>query len=172
MTRSGTFTVLSTFDDADTARRAVDALAGEGFLPQNMRIEPSEPVSQAAGPATTSAPAAPRHGLARIERFFERLLGRTEQAHRAEDYSRAVGSGRSVVMVDTTSEVSAERAATVMQDFGAYDLTGRRAVDTDNVVSRSSIGEQSLPDGTLVSWRAAHVVYREHGEPVATLDRE
>lgn len=172
MTRSGTFTVLSTFDDAETARRAVDALAEEGFLPQNMRIEPSAPLSQAPEPAAVTATGAPRHGLARIERFFERLLGRTEQAHRAPDYSRAVGSGRSVVIVDTTSEVSAERAATVMQEFGAYDLTERRALDADHVASGASIGEQTLPDGTVVSWRAAHVVYREDGEPVGTLERE
>lgn len=173
MSNNGTFTVLSTFDDAGTARRAVDALTKEGFLPQNIRIEPSAPAATAAVASSTSGQlSGPRHGSGRIERFFERLLGRTEQAHRARDYSHAVGSGRSVVVLDTSSEVSAERAATVMQDFGAYDLTERRSVDTDAGVSTSSVGEQSMPDGTVVRWRAAHVVYRQHGEPLATLDAE
>lgn len=173
MSSNGTFTVLSTFDDADTAGRAVDALTKEGFLPQNIRIEPSALApAAAAGPTANDRVPAPRHGSGRIERFFEKLLGRTEQAHRARDYSHAVGSGRSVVVVDTSSEVSAERAATVMQDFGAYDLTERRSVDTGEGLSTSSVGEQSMPDGTVVRWRAAHVVYRQHGEPLATLDGE
>jgi hypothetical protein len=55
-----------------------------------------------------------------------------------------------VVVVDTTTEVSAERAATVMQDFGAYDLTERRSVDTGHGQSTSSVGEQAMPDGTVV----------------------
>jgi hypothetical protein len=170
MSSNGTFTVLSTFDDAATARGAVDALTKEGFLPQNIRVEPSAAPPDAAIASTASDRlAGPRHGSGRIERFFERLLGRTEQAHRARDYSHAVGSGRSVVVVDTTTEVSAERAATVMQDFGAYDLTERRSVDTDRGQSTSSVGEQAMPDGTVVRWRAAHVVYRQ-GEPLATLD--
>jgi hypothetical protein len=166
MSKNGTLTMLSTFDDASTARRAVDALTKEGFPPQNIRVEPSPALSSS---ESDGAPA-PRHGSGRIERFFERLLGRTEHALSARDYSHAVGSGRTVVIVDTTSEVSAERAATVMQDFGAYDLTERRAVDTDHGQSTASVGEQALPDGTVVRWRAAHVVYRQHGEPLATLD--
>lgn len=171
MSSNGTFTVLSTFDDAGTARRAVDALTKEGFLPQNIRIEPSglAPAGAVASTANDGL-ATPRHGSGRIERFFERLLGRTEHAESARDYSHAVGSGRSVVVLDTSSEVSAERAATVMQDFGAYDLTERRSVDTDRGVSTSTVGEQSMPDGTVVRWRAAHVVYRQAGEPLATLD--
>lgn len=171
MSSNGTFTVLSTFDDAATAQRAVDALTKEGFLPQNMRIEPSALAPDAALASTAADRLSdPRHGSGRIERFFEKLLGRTEHADRARDYSHAVGSGRSVVVLDTSSEVSAERAATVMQDFGAYDLTERRSVDSDHGVSTSSVGEQSMPDGTVVRWRAAHVVYRQHGEPLATLD--
>jgi hypothetical protein len=171
MSSNGTFTMLSTFDDASTARRAADALTKEGFPPQNIRVEPSVSAPAAAlSTAESNGAPAPRHGSGRIERFFERLLGRTEHALSARDYSHAVGSGRTVVIVDTTSEVSAERAATVMQDFGAYDLTERRAVDTDHGQSTASVGEQALPDGTVVRWRAAHVVYRQHGEPLATLD--
>jgi hypothetical protein len=171
MNNSGTFTVLSTFEDAGTAQHAVDSLVKEGFLPQNMRIERSGPT-----PAGSAAPAdrgsAAQHGIARIERLFDRLLGRTEHAHRARDYSHAVSTGRAVVLVDTSSEVAAERAATVMQQFGGYDLTERRASDTGDGESISGAGEQSLPDGTIVRWRAAQVVYRHQGAPVASLDGE
>lgn len=174
MNEHGTFTVLSTFEDAGTAQQAVDSLVKEGFLPQNMRIEPAggTPAATAAsGGSAQRAPAVP-HGMARIERFFERLLGRTEQAHRARDYSHAVVSGRTVVMVDTTTEVTAERAATVMQQFGGYDLSERRAAGSEDGSSVSAAGEQSLPDGTIVRWRAAQVVYRSQGAPVASLDDE
>jgi hypothetical protein len=171
MNDSGTFTVLSTFEDASTAQHAVDSLVKEGFLPQNMRIERTG-VTPAASPAPPDRGSAAQHGMARIERFFERLLGRTEHAHRARDYSHAVGTGRAVVLVDTTSEVAAERAATVMQQFGGYDLTERRATGTDHGASITGSGEQSLPDGTIVRWRAAHILYRQKGAPVASLDGE
>lgn len=168
MNDRGTFTVLSTFDDAGTARNAVDSLLKEGFLPENMRVEPAAGAPAASAQRTP----APQHGMARIERFFERLLGRTEQAHRARDYSRAIGSGRAVVVVDTTSEVTAERAATVLQQFGGYDLGERRALGSEDGSSVSRAGEESLPDGTVVRWRAAQVVYRHQGTPVASLDDE
>ena len=167
----GTFTVLSTFDDATTARNAVDSLVKEGFLPENMRVEPAGGMPAAPLASEQRSPA-PQHGMARIERFFERLLGRTEHAHRARDYSRAVGSGRAVVIVDTTSEVTAERAATVLQQFGGYDLGERRAVGSGDGSSVASAGEESLPDGTVVRWRAAQVVFRHQGAPLASLDRE
>jgi hypothetical protein len=171
MNEHGTFTVLSTFEDAGTAQQAVDSLVKEGYLPQNMRIERSGGTPAASSAPAHRASAAP-HGIARIERFFDRLLGRTDQAHSARDYTHAVGTGRAVVMVDTRSEVAAERAATVMQQFGGYDLSERRAMDSDGGSSVAQAGEQVLPDGTIVRWRAAQVVYRHQGAPVASLDGE
>ena len=171
MNEHGTFTVLSTFEDASTAQQAVDSLAKEGFLPQNMRIERPGGAPAASVPPAQRASAAP-HGMARIERFFDRLLGRTDQAHSARDYSHAVRSGRAVLMVDTSSEVAAERAATVMQQFGGYDLSERRPMGSEDDGSMAGAGEQALPDGTIVRWRAAQVVYRHQGAPVASLDNE
>lgn len=170
MNEHGTYTVLSTFEDAGAAQHAVDSLVKEGFPPQNMRIEPASHAPAASAPAQRAS--ATPHGMARVERFFDRLLGRTDQAHSARDYSHAVGTGRAVVMVDTTSEVAAERAATVMQQFGGYDLSERRAMGSDDGDSVAGAGEQSLTDGTIVRWSAAQVVYRHQGAPVASLDRE
>lgn len=171
MNEHGTFTVLSTFEDARTAQQAVDSLAKEGFLPQNMRIERSGGAA-APSPAPAQRGSAAPHGIARIERFFDRLLGRTDQAHSARHYSHAVGAGRAVVMVDTSSEVAAERAATVMQQFGGYDLSERREMDSGDGNSVAGAGEQSMADGTIVRWRAAQVVYRHQGAPVASLDSD
>lgn len=172
MTHSGTYTVLSTFDDAATARRALDALAKEGFLAENMRVEPAEPIAGDADASRSLTTGAPRHGMARIERFFERLLGRGEHAQHVRDYSQAVRSGRSVVVVDTSSEVSAERAATVMQELGAGDVTQRGQDGEEGTWSQERSGERELADGTVVRWRTAHVVYRPSGEPLTRLSAD
>jgi len=161
-----TFTVLSTFEDRRSALRAADALKKEGFPAENIHVEP---VPEAQGDAIgerTVASAEPelavgRRGMAGMERFFERLFGRGEHAHHTASYVDAVRGGRSVVAVDSGSETAVERAATVMQDHGAYDLTERRTRTGDGQWSERTAGEQRLPDGTAVRWRAAHIVARE-----------
>lgn len=161
-----TFTVLSTFDDRDRAERAADALQQEGFPAQNIHVEaaagaPAAAIGERTAASAEREAAVGRGGMAAMERFFERLFGGGEHARHKASYVDAVRGGRSVVAVDSVSETAAERAVTVMQEHGAYDLTERREVAGGGQWSETAAGEQRLPDGTAVRWRAAHVVARD-----------
>jgi hypothetical protein len=173
-------TVLSAFDSRAEAERAVDSLLKEGYLRENIHVESPDDAASTADSVDARTAASPerevavsRHGLAAIERFFERLLGRGEHAHHARRYSEAVHRGGSVVAVDTTSPTTAERAATVMKELGAYDIEERSEQwQRDGWTGASASGGRTLPDGTQVRWRTAHIWHRGSEPPLSELAKD
>jgi hypothetical protein len=173
-------TVLSAFDSRAEADRAVDNLLEEGYLRENIHVEPIDDDAATARQVEDRTAASPerevavgRHGLSAMERFFERLLGRGEHAHHARKYSEAVHRGGTVVAVDTTSATTAERAATVMKEQGAYDITERSEQwRRDGWSGAAASGDRTLPDGTQVSWRTAHIWQRESEPTLSELANE
>jgi hypothetical protein len=173
-------TVLSAFDSRAEAERAVGSLLKEGYLRDNIHVEPSEDDGASARSVEERTVASPerevavsRHGLSAMERFFERLFGRGEHAHHARKYSEAVHRGGTVVAVDTTSPTTAERAATVMKEQGAYDITERsQQWQRDGWSGAAASGDRTLPDGTQVTWSTAHIWHRGSEPPLSELANE
>ncbi len=162
------YTVLSAFDALDTAEGAVDLLVKEGFPRQNTHIEVNGKREGADGGIADRALASAERetavgplALSAMDRFFDQLLGRGEHAPHARTYSEAVRRGGAVVVVDTSSEVTAERAATVMHESGAYDIAERAEQWRRDGWSAVAAGEQQLPGGVgVLRWRTAHVIHR------------
>ena len=170
------YTVLSAFDARDAAERAVELLVKEGFPRQNTHIEANGDQDRAddriASDALASAERETAVGplaVSAMAHFFDRLLGRKEHAAHAHTYSEAVRRGGAVAVVDTSSEIAAERAATVMHENGAYDIAERAEQwRRDGWSAVASSGEQQLPDGAgVLRWRTAYVIHRPSEPPLS-----
>lgn len=112
-------TVIGAFDDRSTAQRAVDRLMDAGFDRKDVHLE-----YQGSGQTTTTTQ--DRGGWS----FFGSLFGTQERsdttyASHGQAYDEAVRRGSSVVVVDAHSESEADRAATLLNDLGAYDIDER-----------------------------------------------
>ncbi|MDB5229999.1 MAG: hypothetical protein JWN76_804 [Chitinophagaceae bacterium] len=106
-------TVVGLFNNADTARNAVQKLVDDGF--ENSNIDCSYSGSTTSGGADTGR----RDHESGIEKFFRNLFGDDDDT--ADKYSRA-GKNNTVVTVHATSDYEAKRAADLLDDFGAIDV--------------------------------------------------
>jgi len=131
-------TVISAFDDRDTAQRAITRLVQGGFPRQDVHVKERAPaeagsgVSEAAedrllgGRAKQTAEreiAVDSGALPAMGRFFASLFG-VDDPHRghADVYSEAVRRGRTVVVVDTADEEQASKAVELLHDLGALNV--------------------------------------------------
>jgi len=110
-------TLISTFDDAELARRAVERLVQLGFDRDDVHLQPG----QAAG-------AVEHQGLLHgIARFFGALFG-SDAAGDARRYAEAVRRGSAVVAVDVHDADDAGRAVQALDELGGQvDLAPRAA---------------------------------------------
>lgn len=131
-------TVISAFNDSDTAQRALNRLVQAGVPRQDVHIQERAPgeagtgVSQEAedrllgNRATHTAErevAVGSGALASLGRFFTSLFGvDTPHANHARVYSEAVRRGHSVVVVDTADEEEASRAVELLHDLDGVDV--------------------------------------------------
>jgi hypothetical protein len=114
-------TVVGFFDDAQDARRAVEQLVSNGF--DRSRIDVSSGNSSTGmGTASTSTD---RGGDSEngITRFFKNLFGDNDDE--ADRYSRVGMSSNSIVTVHAQSADEAERAADLLDDYGAINVNER-----------------------------------------------
>lgn len=163
------YTVLSAFDARDAAQRATELLVEEGFPPENIHIEPAGGHAQSENARITAGMLASAEretavgpgAATALDHFFDRLLGRGEHAPHSEICAEAVRRGSAVVVVDTSSEVSAERAATVLQENGAYDIEERSEQWRRDGWSGVASGERQLAGGATLRWRTARVIQRD-----------
>lgn len=169
------YTVLSAFDAPVVAQHAVELLVKEGFPRENIHLQADGARQQLEDERVTAAAlASPEREIAvgtqagsAVDRFFDRLLGRGEHAAHGRTYSEAVRRGGVVVVVDTSSEVAASRAATVMQESGAYDIAERSEQwRRDGWSGVASSGERQLASGATLRWRTAHVIHRPSQPPL------
>jgi len=128
-------TVISAFDDRQTAQRAAERLVEMGFPREDVHLQepPTADTTEASteaqlGDRTMASPerevAVDRGVFSSISHFFARLFGEDEP-HYASTYSEAVRRGSSVVVVDAADEELAQRAAITMHELGAFDVEER-----------------------------------------------
>jgi uncharacterized protein (TIGR02271 family) len=122
-------TVISAFDDRQTAQRAVDHLTEAGFSRSDVHLEERPGRGDAGSTTTTTTDIAgneneDRGMLASIGHFFGSLFGDDDAEH-AGQYSEAVRRGSSVVVVDARDEDQAERARDIMERLGAINMDER-----------------------------------------------
>ncbi len=124
-------TVVGFFDDAAEAQRAVEQLVSNGF--DRSRVDVS---SGGAGNSSTVSTSGDRDGDREngITRFFKNLFG--DDDDEANRYSRVGARSNSIVTVHAQSSDEAERAADLLDDYGAINVNERASgYDRDNVSS-------------------------------------
>ncbi|MEJ7931789.1 YsnF/AvaK domain-containing protein [Ramlibacter sp. AN1015] len=117
-------TVIGAFDDKTTAQRAVDRLLDAGFDRKDVHLEHKDASSTTATSGSTDT----RHegGSGGISGFFQSLFGTDDSSERYGDtYDEAVRRGSYVVVVDARSDSEADRASTLLDDLGAFDIDER-----------------------------------------------
>ncbi|MEO8655939.1 MAG: hypothetical protein ABI409_17575 [Ramlibacter sp.] len=124
-------TVISAFDDSQTAQRAVERLVAAGFARDDVHLQ--EPTADEAAEAEDAElgertmdtaereVAFDRGVLASYGHFFTSLFGLDHPAGHAQTYSEAVRRGKSVVVVDAADDQQAERAMSLMREVGAAE---------------------------------------------------
>jgi hypothetical protein len=139
-------TLISVFDDRQSARRAVEKLVADGFSRRDVHLQepPAAGVPDAQaemraaaeedrqnrelGELTMHTPerevAVDRGVLEAIGHFFTSLMGKDHQRH-AGRYSEAVKRGCCVVAVDAKDDAQAEHAAMLLHECGAVDVDDR-----------------------------------------------
>ncbi|WP_332814965.1 hypothetical protein [Ramlibacter sp.] len=122
-------TALCTFDDRETAEKARDRLLQAGFARHDIHLQhrgPTDSDSMGEDPrawdGTDREIAADRSVVDKVAGFFVRLFGADDPQHRHEAWSRAVDSGRTVLVVDTADEQQAQRARGLLHDLQAADV--------------------------------------------------
>ncbi|HYD77985.1 hypothetical protein [Ramlibacter sp.] len=144
-------TALCTFDDRDTAERARERLVQAGFARRDIHLQhrgPTDSDSMGEDPraweGTDREIAASRDMVDKVAGFFVHLFGADDPERRHETWSRAVDSGRTVLVVDNVDEREAQRARDLLHDLQAadvavhhspsrltvHDILGARAEDT------------------------------------------
>jgi len=111
-------TVVGFFDDAAQAQRAVEKLVDNGF--DRSRID----ISSGTGSNTTTTSGDRHHDHENgITRFFKNLFG--DDNDEADRYSRVGLRSNSIVTVHAQSSDEAERAADLLDDYGAVNVNER-----------------------------------------------
>jgi stress response protein YsnF len=108
-------TVVGFFDDASEARRAVEQLTQQGISRDSIDVKENT--------GTGNVSASHDSDDNGVTRFFKSLFGDNDQD--ADRYSRVAGSSRCIVTVHSRSNDEAERAADILDDFGAIDVDER-----------------------------------------------
>ena len=161
-------TLISAFKDQAAARRAKEQLLQAGFDSRDVHVQ--EPLAPTASFKTGAEDADNReigertmdsaerevavdeHALEAVGNFFTRLCGNDNGEGHATNYSRAVGRGHSVVVVDARNDSEAEHAAMILHDAGATDVDeheegresrlGVRLLDRDSSMSLRVMADQ------------------------------
>jgi uncharacterized protein (TIGR02271 family) len=144
-------TVIGTFDDRTRARQAVDRLVQSGFERDDVHIQDQQGGATPSGQGhqmvggqqadlqnvsnTWDQNKANRESKG--DSFFARLFGMDDEvdnrqasqqgmyAQHAHTYDEAVRRGSAVVVVDAQDESQADRACSLLQECGAYDVNER-----------------------------------------------
>ena len=148
-------TVIGAFDDTTAAQRAVERLVQAGIDREDVHVQPESGRSGGQGHQMVNGQQddlknvsntwdKDRAGSQTHGSFFSRLFGmdgdnvdnrqqsqqglqgqQSEHSEHFHTYNEAVNRGNAVVVVDAESEAQADRACSVLQECGAYDVNER-----------------------------------------------
>jgi len=149
-------TVIGFFDDASEAQRAVQQLVSNGFDRDRIDVSSGNNSTAAGTTSSTSTTHDSDSGHeSGISRFFKNLFGDNDDE--ADRYSRVGMRANSIVTVHAQSADEAERAADLLDDYGAVDVnerasqyegTGSANYDRTGAVSDTSNTRGDLGDVT------------------------
>jgi uncharacterized protein (TIGR02271 family) len=119
-------TVISTFETRAAALQAMNRLVDEGFDRNDIHIEDCETHASRLGTHSDGTDGTREHRSA-IGRFFATLFGDDNDNNReySGTYAEAASRGSSIVVVDADDETEAQRARSLMEQLGAYDVDAR-----------------------------------------------
>jgi len=155
-------TVISAFDDARTARRAVARLVSAGFPRDDVHVHgahESARLSASPGRVGSAEHEHDRGVLASIGHVLASLFGADSPRGDAGNYTEAVRRGSCVVLVDAQDERQAERAADVLEQAGAIDMDERTNQWRAEGWARDDVAQVRARGGV-------RVIQRESGQPV------
>jgi len=145
-------TVIGFFDDAADAQRAVEKLVSNGFDRDHIDISSGN----RSGAVSTSGDTSESHEHeSGISRFFKNLFG--DNNDDADRYSRVGMHSNSIVTVHAQSSDEAERAADLLDDYGAINVNERASqydttnttLDRSTTVDTTRTGDTSDRDTTI-----------------------
>lgn len=142
-------TVIGFFDDAQDARRAVDALQESGISASNIDLAQGGAGSSYAGTTNDGSSYGDdkRDDGNAITRFFNSLFG--DDSDDARRYSKAGANSNYIVTVHTSSSDESEDVADILDDYGAVDVDERAASGggrTATSESRYNMSDDSTAD--------------------------
>ena len=118
-------TVVSVFEDRQTAQRAVDRLIDAGFDRERVHLQEGAATANIAAVTSpimaTIDPEPGRGVLSSIGHFLASLFNEDQPAE-SKRYAEAVRRGRPVVVVDARDAEQANRASAIARELGAFDI--------------------------------------------------
>ena len=115
--------VVGTFDQQDTARAAILALANDRFDPRRVHAIETRAAVVDDAPAVAAPPPITEDSVVdHLRNFFAGLLG---IGHDVSAYAAAMRRGGAVVRVDVDDQPEAVRAERAFAQAGAIDITRR-----------------------------------------------
>jgi hypothetical protein len=114
--------VVATFDQQDSARAAIAALANDRFDPRRVHAIETRRPAYFDEPAPPPPPVADDSVVDHLRNFFAGLFG---VAHDVTAYAAAMRRGGAVVRVDVDDQPQAVRAELAFVKAGAIDVTRR-----------------------------------------------
>ncbi|MDQ3394181.1 MAG: YsnF/AvaK domain-containing protein [Bacteroidota bacterium] len=110
-------TVIGVFEDSSSARKAVEQLTSSGISRSSIDISENDKNQSSTTDAGT-------HEEDSISRFFNNLFGNNDQS---KYYSEVTRGSSSLVTVHAQSNDEAQRAVSVLDEYGAIDIDERAA---------------------------------------------
>ena len=169
-------TLVSVFENLKAAQRAVDRLIAAGFEPSDVHLQlGAAPANSATATSPRADPnaetGAERGVLSSIGHFFASVFDEdAPQGGYADRYAEALRRGHPAVMVEARDDEEVDRASTILDELGAFDVDERIAQWRD----QAGMGASSPAGGGTGTGdrRGVRLFQRESGRPLRDLARE
>jgi len=113
-------TISGTFNDRQTAQRAVDQLIARGFTNASIHLQ-----TRATSDSPDAGTPTDRGMMASVGNFFSNLFGESEEKEHAGNDAEAGRRGSSVVAVDTSDDSEVQMAESIMGQLGTINVDNR-----------------------------------------------
>lgn len=158
-------TVVGLYRTVDEANKVKQALLSEGYSSGDVRVIDQSENSYSSGTSYEGGDANDSSVGGKIKSFFQGLTGHDEHTHTA--YTEGVSRGGALVAVNV-SEGEADRAAAVLQSYGASDIEG----DSTYTNTSSDLGGTSANRATTSGYGSGEQVIPVVEEALAVGKRQ